>query len=202
MKAGFKKRLAAYLLDLVVIAVVLGIIVGIKEKDQKVMRLRSDFNIVNELYASNEIKFQDYFDRFTTLHQQIDQECVCYLIFNILFVLGYFILLPYIWNGQTIGKRIMKIGVVSKTEQKVTIANYLIRNIVVNGLGYMILSLLFLYLLSNKMYFIFTSILCFIQIILVIISISMILYRRDKRSLHDILSGTDVVLMAGREVMV
>ena len=202
MKEGFKKRLAAYLLDLVVIAVVLGIIVGIKEKDQKVMRLRSDFNIVNELYASNEIKFQDYFDRFTTLHQQIDQECVCYLIFNILFVLGYFILLPYIWNGQTIGKRIMKIGVVSKTEQKVTIANYLIRNIVVNGLGYMILSLLFLYLLSNKMYFIFTSILCFIQIILVIISISMILYRRDKRSLHDILSGTDVVLMAGREVMV
>lgn len=202
MKAGFKKRLVAYLLDLIIVGITLGIIVGIKEKDQKVMQLRSDFNIVNELYASNEIKFQDYFDRFTTLHQQIDQECVCYLIFNILFVLGYFILLPYVWNGQTVGKWLMKIRVISKTEQKVTIVNYLIRNIIINGLGYMVLSLLVLYLLSNKMYFMFTSILCFIQIILVIISLSMILYRRDKRSLHDILSGTEVVLMVDREVIV
>ncbi len=196
MKAGLKKRLIAYLLDLLIVGLLLGIIISVKEKDQKVMQLRSDLNIVNEVYASKEMKFGEYFDRYTTINQQIDQECIIYMIFNILFILSYFTLLPYFWNGQTLGKRLMKIKVSSSTEEKVTIVNYLIRNSIINGLGYMLLMLLVLYLLPNKMYFIFSSILSFIQLILVIISVSMILYRKDKRGLHDILSTTKVVLVS------
>ena len=189
----FKKRLFAYLIDLLLIGFCLGLIMSFKEKDEEVMKLRSDLNIVNELYAGKEIKFQDYFDRATMISQQIDQKCVIYTIFNIAFILGYFVILPYFWYGQTLGKRLLKIHVISETDGKVSIGSYLIRNMINNGLAYMILILLVLYLLPSKMYFIFESILSFIQIILVIISISMILYRQDKRGLHDLLSGTKVV---------
>lgn len=196
MKAEFKKRLVAYFIDLLIVGLLLGIIISVKEKDQKVMQLRSDLNIVNEVYASREMKFVEYFDRYTTINQQIDQECIIYMIFNILFILSYFVILPYFWNGQTIGKRLMKIKVTSSTEEKVSIVSYFIRNSIINGLGYMFLMLLVLYLLPNKMYFIFSSILSFIQLILVITSVSMILYRKDKRGLHDILSTTKVVLVS------
>lgn len=192
MKAEFKTRLAAYLIDLIIIGLLMGIVMCIKEKDPKVKQLKSDRNIVNELYANKEIKFEDYFERRTTIDQQIDQECVIYMIYNIILIICYFILLPYYWNGQTVGKKALKIKIVPSNENKITITSLLIRNLIINGLGYIIMVLLFLYLLPNKMYFVFESIFSFLQIILVILSISMILYRRDKRGLHDILSGTKV----------
>lgn len=192
MKVEFKKRLAAYIIDLIIVGLLIGMVMMIKEKDPKVVQLRVDENIVNELYASGEIKFGDYFERRTTIDQQIDQECVIYMIYNIILIIFYFVLLPYFWNGQTVGKKAFKIKVTSSNENKITITALLIRNLIINGLGYMIMILLFLYLLPNEMYFVFESIFSFLQIILVIISVSMILYRRDKKGLHDILSGTKV----------
>ena len=170
MRVKTTKRVLAYFIDIMIIFFAIGVIVNVKEKDKTVMQLRSDIEIVNELYANGEIKFHEYFDRWTVINQQIDQECVIYLIFNILLILIYFVLLPKVWNGQTIGKKILKLKVVSNTGEKVTIVQYLIRNMLLNGLAQMILLVLFLYLLPNSMYFIFSSILTFIQLILVIIS--------------------------------
>lgn len=196
MEVKITKRMLAYLIDIMIILFTIGIIVNVKEKDKTVMQLRSDIQIVNELHANGEIKFQEYFDRWTVINQQIDQECVIYLIFNILLILIYFVLLPKVWNGQTVGKKILKLQVVSNNNEKVTVVQYLIRNMLINGLAQMILLLLFLYLLPSSMYFIFSSILTFIQLILVIISIFMILYRKDKRGLHDIFSGTKVCVVS------
>ena len=185
MRIGLKKRLLAYVIDLLIIGLCFGPIVMSKEKDENLMKLRSELNIVNELRANKEYKASEHFERYTVITQQIDQECI-------IFILGYFTILPYFWNGQTIGKRVMKIKVMSEEDEKVTIVNYLIRNLI-NGLGHVILILLFLYLLPNKMYFAVQLILSFIQIILVMTSIYMILYRKDKRGLHDVFSGTKVV---------
>lgn len=196
MEVKITKRMLAYLIDIMIILFTIGIIVNVKEKDKTVMQLRSDIQIVNELHANGEIKFQEYFDRWTVINQQIDQECVIYLIFNILLILIYFVLLPKVWNGQTVGKKILKLQVVSTDNKDVTVVQYLIRNMLINGLAQMILLLLFLYLLPSSMYFIFSSILTFIQLILVIISIFMILYRKDKRGLHDIFSGTKVCVVS------
>ncbi|MCI9233417.1 MAG: RDD family protein [Bacilli bacterium] len=196
MKAETTKRIISYLIDILIVLFTIGIVVNVKEKDKAVMQLRSDIHIVNELYANGEIKFSDYFDRWTVINQQIDQECIIYFIFNILLILIYFVLLPYVWNGQTIGKKVMKVKITSYDGEKVTIVQYLIRNMIFNGLGQMILILLFLYLLPSSMYFILSSILTFVQLILVIISVSMVLYRRDKRGLHDILSSTKVIMVS------
>ncbi|MCI8544932.1 MAG: RDD family protein [Bacilli bacterium] len=196
MNSKIIKRMFAYFIDIMIILFVIGIIVNAKEKDKTVMQLRSDIQIVNELYANGEIKFQEYFDRWTVINHQIDQECVIYFIFNILLILVYFVLLPYVWNGQTFGKKLLKLQVVSNNGEKVTIVQYLIRNMLLNGLAQVILLLLFLYLLPSSMYFIFSSILTFIQLILVIISVFMILYRKDKRGLHDILSSTKVITVS------
>lgn len=196
MKAETTKRIISYLIDILIVLFTIGIVVNVKEKDKAVMQLRSDIHIVNELYANGEIKFSDYFDRWTVINQQIDQECIIYFIFNILLILIYFVLLPYVWNGQTIGKKVMKVKITSYDGENVTIVQYLIRNMIFNGLGQMILILLFLYLLPSSMYFILSSILTFVQLILVIISVSMVLYRRDKRGLHDILSSTKVIMVS------
>jgi len=193
MNIGFKKRFVAYLIDLLIIGFILGMVVTFKEKDEEVIELNKDLNLVEELYVNEEISYDDYFERVTVIIQDIDKECVVYTVVNILLIVGYFIILPFLCNGQTLGKRIFKIKIESNEKEKLSIVNYIIRNIIINGLGYMVLMLLILYLLPSKTYFIFESIFSFIQITLVIISVSMVLYRKDKRGLHDILSGTKVV---------
>lgn len=193
MNIGFKKRFVAYLIDLLIIGFILGMVVTFKEKDEEVIELNKDLNLVEELYVNEEISYDDYFERVTVIIQDIDKECVVYTMVNILLIVGYFIILPFLCNGQTLGKRIFKIKIEPNEKEKLSIVNYIIRNIIINGLGYMVLMLLILYLLPSKTYFIFESIFSFIQITLVIISISMVLYRKDKSGLHDILSGTKVV---------
>lgn len=194
MKASVKQRVIAYLLDLILIGLVFGLIGMIKGEDKKVLKLREELQIVEELYVDKQIEFDDYFERFSLINQQLEQESALYSIVNLIFIIGYLCILPYFWNGQTLGKRFMKIQIIPFKEEKVTLVSYLIRNIILNGLGYMVLYLAFLYVLPSQMYFIFQSILSFVQILLVIFSVSMVLYRRDKRGLHDIFSGTKVVV--------
>jgi uncharacterized RDD family membrane protein YckC len=51
----------------------------------------------------------------------------------------------------------------------------------------------FIFILKGYSYFIFTSVLGFIQLLLLIISMLMILYRKDKRGLHDLMGNTKVI---------
>ena len=124
MRIGLKKRLLAYVIDLLIIGLCFGPIVMSKEKDENLMKLRSELNIVNELRANKEYKASEHFERYTVITQQIDQECIIYKVLNIIFILGYFTILPYFWNGQTIGKRVMKIKVMSEEDEKVYVPKW------------------------------------------------------------------------------
>lgn len=46
---------------------------------------------------------------------------------TLLLLLGYFILLPFLWNGQTIGKRIVRIQIIAENGNKAKISQYLVR---------------------------------------------------------------------------
>ncbi|MDX8366573.1 RDD family protein [Cytobacillus sp. IB215665] len=81
----------------------------------------------------------------------------------------YVIVLPVIWKGYLLGKRLMGIRVVKTNGQKVTIGTMVIRYI--GGS--------FLYLISFG--------------ILLIISIFMVILRQDNRAFHDLLAGTIVI---------
>ena len=114
-------------------------------------------------------------------------------IVGLLLCLWYLVYLPN-KNGQTFGKKIMGIKIARKDKECLTLKSLLIRNIIINGLGSLLTSLVCIFILPGKLYFIVTSIFGIIQILLVIISGFMVLYRKDKRGLQDIFSKTRVVL--------
>ena len=78
-------------------------------------------------------------------------------------------------------------------KEKLTLTALIIRNIIVNGLGYTLLSIILLFIFPSNLYFIILSILGIIQFLLVITSCFMIIYRKDLRGLEDIFSQTNVV---------
>lgn len=87
-----------------------------------------------------------------------------------LFYLLYLTIIPVLWGGYIIGKRICKIKVKRvKDDGKVTLLNMMMRQIV----GYYIVAIATLG-------------------ISLFVSVLMIIFRDDKRSIHDFIGGTYV----------
>lgn len=85
-------------------------------------------------------------------------------IFSIL----YFVIVPAVWYGYTVGKRLMGIRIVKIDGSDVTIGTMLLR-----------------YLITGLIY-------GFTFGIALLVSVFMVAFRKDKRAIHDFVAGTYV----------
>ena len=193
MKAKFSKRLEAYFIDILILGLILMVIYVILPEGGNIQALNKEMSEIINLVLDHEITFSTFFERFTTVIHDLDTERAIYHVFNAFLIITYFIIVPYFQNGQTIGMKIVKIKVERLDHGLIALNDLLIRSLIIHGLGSMMISLACIYVLSGTSYFIVTSIFSFIQILLVILCIFMILYRKDNRGLQDILSKTKVV---------
>ncbi len=192
MSVNFTKRILAYLIDLLFLGSIIIFIYQFIPELKAVTDLQTDIAVLNEEYLNRQIETSNYLQNYSNLIYDVDQEQVIFPIINFITLFLYFVIVPFLLQGQTIGKYIMKIKIESKKE-KLSIFSLIVRNLIVNGLGYLILSFLALLFVPKNMYLYVISILGIIQLGLVIASAFMIIYRKDKRGIQDILTNTKVV---------
>lgn len=193
MQASFKKRLFAYFFDITLVLVLLSILTPFVINKDNYSKLRTELLAVEEKLFDKEITTKQYLNQASGIFHQIDKERVLVSILNISCILIYFVVIPVYNGGQTYGKKFFKIRVVRDDEKDLTTNDLLFRNIFINGLGYMIICLSVVYFIPSYPYFVLSSFLSFTQIILVFTSGFMILYRHDKKGLHDLWTKTKVV---------
>lgn len=191
-KVSFTKRVIAYVIDFIFIGAILMILAYFLPKSNDFDYLNSDMNNLTEQALRNEITFESYLREYSNYLSDIDKGNVLYNSVSFIILVVYYVIIP-IFTSCTLGKYIMKLKLKQKDEKKLSILNTFIRSIIDIGLVISLITVFLVQLVSAKIYFIVLVILCFIQIILVITSGFMILYRKDKRSLSDILSETNVV---------
>lgn len=193
MKGAFKmksKRIVAYILDIVIIGCMITVLTllfqnaNMKALDLEVLELNTHF-------LAKEINFSAYLNHYSSIMHDMDRQKSVITFLSIVLMFFYYVIIPYKKNGQTLGKKIMKIQVVKKPT--IEMKDYIIRSFIINGLGYLILTFVFLWILPSFSYFLTISILALLQIILVIASLFMVLYNKTNKSLEDILTGTEVV---------
>lgn len=187
------RRILAYIIDMIVFCMIVLLFSFMIKENSNVATLNLEMNSINEMALNHEISFTGYLSRYADIIHDLDREKVFINILNCVFIMIYFVFIPYFFEGRTIGKKIMGLKIVRKDEELLMLNDLIIRNLIVNGLGFLLLSLSILYLSSGMFYFVITFILGILQILLVFISLFMILYRKDNRGLHDILSETMVV---------
>lgn len=192
MKVSFFKRMSAYILDVLIFSLIFGIFTMIVPESNNVTVLNSQLSDLSEKILNNEITTSIYFNQYAGIIHNLDKELFLSNLFNFVLMIGYFAILPFYYNGQTLGKKIMKIKLV-KDNGELTMNDLLIRNIVINGFLFSLIGFALIFLVNDLTYFTITSILCFIEILLVIISVFMILYRHDKKGLHDLWCKTSVI---------
>lgn len=191
-KSNFGKRLVAYILDAIIVSLIFSVLTMFIKESNNLINLNNQLNTISENFINKTITMKEYFNQYSSIEYLISKEMFLQNLFSLILMIGYFVILPYYYNGQTIGKKLMKIKIV-KEDDKLTINDLALRSLLSNGIAMTFVELALIFLIKDTAYFITISILSFIQFLLVITSIFMILYRKDKKALHDIVCKTLVV---------
>lgn len=194
MKVSFKRRLSAYLIDLIILSILVTLTLVIFPNDKKAIKeINSNINTINEDLLNDKISNNEYFKLYAKYNYQLEKKEIKTTIFNLIYIIFLYILVPFFSSGQTVGKIITKIKVVNNDNTDVKLNKLIIRSLFVNFLLYPLVTIPLVYLVSTNIYFVLSLILILIEFLLVLFTIFMVLYRHDRKGIHDILTKTKII---------
>lgn len=105
----------------------------------------------------------------------------------------YFGIFQYLLKGQTIGKKLLKLKVVSASNKNITIINFILRSLIVNEVIFNTISIMFLITTKKNIYTHANNIVGILISISEFLIIYLVLTREDERGIHDLLFNTKVI---------
>ncbi len=186
-----KKRIFAYLMDMMIIAIIMNII-GIFFISPNIKNLNFELDNVNTEFIDKKIDEETYMNRLVIIEHDLDKESINSNIIEVMLIFGYFVIVPFCFNGQTLGKKVFKIKIIAKNGE-LTLRNLLVRTLIIDGLGSSLILISIVYLISSMPYFIVKTVIQLIEVLIVILSIIKIKNPDKKVGIHDILAKTEVV---------
>jgi uncharacterized RDD family membrane protein YckC len=103
----------------------------------------------------------------------------------------YFVIVPWKWNGQTLGKKLMKLRAINEYGENPGLWSHFVRSI--QGWTTYYTALVGWVILINYLLFSVLSIVTFLISAVFLVSFIMMLAREDGRGLHDMMAGTWVI---------
>ena len=182
-----KKRVLAYIIDFVILLLFSYIITTLLT-DNQINLLNIENTKLMEQYFLNKINLTTYINKYSILVSEIDKQKLLINISILIYMIIYYIIIPYITKGKTLGKSILKIKI---TKQNIQIKDYIIRSFIINGTLYLLTLIMINIILPPVSYFITVTFLSIIQIIMVITSYFMVLYKG--KGLEDIITSSSVI---------
>lgn len=196
MAGTFFKRVFAYILDMLIVSLLVMLLSYIPllnpNRNAYSEKYNELFN-VSEQVNNNEISEEEYNEAAIPISYDIYRLSTPTVIINVVCYLLYFGVLPFLYNGQTIGKKLFQIRVVSASDKKLSLANYLLRATILGNIIISIGSTLVVYIFNvNNFYPIYQN-LNLVGYIINYVSLFMILVRQDNRGIHDFVANTKVI---------
>lgn len=194
MKVSFKRRLIAYIIDLALLSILVTLTLVIFPNDKKeIKQINNNINIITEDLLNDKIDNSQYLNTYAKYNYKLEKKQIKTNVLNLIYIIFLYILVPFFAGGQTIGKIVTKIKIVNEDNTDIQFNKLIIRSLFVNFLIYPIVTIPLIYLFSAKIYFILSLFLILIEFLLVLFTIFMVLYRHDRKGIHDILTKTKVI---------
>lgn len=197
------KRIVAYIIDILIVTVVVSAISMIPRIDPYKKDYEKAYNeyldIVSDAQNENSV---DYKDRIIELNYDIYKYRVVSNIISAISLVGYFGILQMVMNGQTVGKKVLKIKVVGNNGKKLNFGNYFLRTLILNNIFFTVINMIAVYILKGSNFYYFTYIVNMLQSTIYMILIIMMVLRKDNRGLHDLLAGTKVIDVGSEDVTI
>lgn len=200
MKAGFTQRFVAYMIDVIIVSVLFAIVSLViptnssEIKDLNEEYTKAESRLVEIMSSDNKENYQEIMDEVYDIQYQLSRKSI--FRDSVLFVItfAYFVILQFALKGKTIGKMAMRIKVVDKKKKEPSLGVILIRTLIINGLLTSFISIISILFLAKKVYTLFNGTINLLGTLFIVVSAIMVLYRKDKRGLHDMMAGSSVVI--------
>ncbi len=196
MVGTFFKRLGAYLVDLLIVYVFTLLIFLLPffqtNQDQITEKLK-ELETVSEKLQNKEISEEEFEQAVIPIQYATSKLNTNYVILTLCIDILYFGLFQFFRKGQTIGKQIFKIRVVTKDGETVSMLNTLLRTIILNNTIISVFSIIILYTMNEQNYYPVYSNVNLVGSVLSYVSLFLILVREDGRGIHDFVGGTKVI---------
>ena len=193
MKANSYKRVLAYLVDVMIISFVSLLLTYFVPTSENYNNLNKEFETLTTDYRNQEVTMEEYLEKGTDINYQLNKEAVPQTIVSTVLSIIYFVVLAYFMNGETLGKKLMKIKITSNNDKKLTMNNYLIRALVIDSVLMNIITIITILLFSKDIYLTSYNIISYVFSFVYIVSLAMILFSKNGRGLQDILANTKVI---------
>ena len=165
-----KKRFLALMIDIIILLLIFKTISLLFVNPYQV-----ELTTLSERFINNEIGYSEFLYGYININYYIAKNNVVINIIQMVIMTIYFVKIK-----------------VDKQDGKLKITDLLIRSFIINGNLYLLILLILLPFVNSLLYFTIENILGIMQIIVVIISGFMVLYKKDNLGLHDILTKTVV----------
>ncbi len=189
------KRIGAYLIDFIVITLISMILTKmsfINPKYDEYVEVTTKYNEILSDYYEKEIDIDELNEEVNEISYEMNKSGYVYLIGDIAVIILYFGVFNYVYKGQTLGKKLMNIQIISNKNKPLKMFNYFIRCIILNGIIMDIITLIAICFSKNTYYDIYrigSNINMMFQIIIFL----SIMFSVSGRGLHDIIAGTKVI---------
>ncbi len=186
------KRIFAYIFDILLVSFISSFIFSIFAKPEDLDNYEELYNESMEVMlntGSGEVNEEELMD----LTYRMQTATKTSQIINVGLLIVYFGVSAYLMKGQTLGKKIFKLKVVSANDKELNPALFMLRAVLVTNFIPNLIALLALILCSKNMWYQINNVTSYLSSIILFIMVGFMIFREDERGLHDIICQTKVI---------
>ena len=194
--AYFIKRLGALILDMIIVSTVVSMFTFFVNNNSNYEKLTKEYNDVMEQAMDKKTSPKEYknlLSKASDISYDLSKQTVVVSFISLTMYILYFIVFQFYNKGQTIGKKLMKIKIESNDGKDLTMNQLAVRSLIINSILANLILLAVIILGSKDVYFVSSTTVSMIQYIIIFTTAIMILFRKDKRGLHDVITNTKVI---------
>ncbi len=187
------KRVAAYIADWLIVGIIAALFGRVQVLNPHYDEYLDEYESYTET-LKNSMTDASLKEELTELTYNVSKASVNLVIINLVVGTVYFVGFQFLNKGQTLGKKLLKIKMVTTEEgSSLKIYQVLLNAIIINNLLTTTLSILAISFLSKAAYIKYSSGIEMLELAFLLGSLACMIIRNDGRGLHDLLANTKVV---------
>ena len=190
-KASIFKRLGAYLIDYILMVMLISIISYPFTNIEKTNEIQSKATEIIEQYQREEITAEQYMVEYSDTYYKLSKSTGVVTFITIIVYVLYFIVFQFYSKGQTIGKKIFKIQVISD-KGDLSMNQIMFRSLICNMILLNIINFGLMIFSSKIVYTSVSAILSIIQYLILFISL-ILTTTKEGKTIHDRIAHTRVI---------
>lgn len=189
----FMQRLLAFTIDIFLVSFLASLLCMPFLDYDSIDTLRENASQIMVDYEEGNIDIETYISSARSILYRLAQKQGPLILATIFLNILYFVVYQFYYKGQTLGKKLLRIKVVSADSKELTMNNYIYRSFVINSVLTDIIIFTFVVFASQRVWFGGTFIFASINYIVLFLCAVMVIFSKDGRGLHDLIGNTKVI---------